>query len=408
VDVNEALKQGVTRTVMAGRTGRMRQALVIGQIALSIVLLTGAGLLIRSFAALNSVDLGFRPKGVLVMETSVPARPDQAARFFRELVAEISTTPGVVAAGATMGIPGHVESAGSYWIDHYPKVATISPFDAVFSVVTPGAFTALQVPINRGRDFNDGDRAGAPLTAIINEALAKKAFRGQDPVGRTIFSGFDSQKPMTIVGVVGNMVQWNVAAPSWPEIFMPYEQHTDGAGTALRVVVRSTALPEPLEDLLRRQVRALSTDVPVRFTTMEKSLYDDVGVPRFRTLLVACFACIALCLAMAGVYGVVAYSAGRRTNEIGLRMALGANTRAILWMIGRQGLALAGVGIALGVAASMATTHLLTSMLFRVNPNDPATWFGVILSLGIITVFACCIPASRAVRVNPLEALRQE
>jgi predicted permease len=364
--------------------------------------------LIRSFAALNSVDLGFRPKGVLVMETSVPARPDQAARFFRELVAEISTTPGVVAAGATMGIPGHVESAGSYWIDHYPKVATISPFDAVFSVVTPGAFTALQVPINRGRDFNDGDRAGAPLTAIINEALAKKAFRGQDPVGRTIFSGFDSQKPMTIVGVVGNMVQWNVAAPSGPEIFMPYEQHTDGAGTALRVVVRSTALPEPLEDLLRRQVRALSTDVPVRFTTMEKSLYDDVGVPRFRTLLVACFACIALCLAMAGVYGVVAYSAGRRTNEIGLRMALGAKSGAILWMIGRQGLALAGVGIAFGVAASMATTHLLTSMLFRVNPNDPATWCGVILSLGIITVFACCIPASRAVRINPLEALRQE
>jgi len=408
VELNEALKQGGARNLNSGRTGRMRQALVVCQIALCIVLTTGAGLLIRSFYALSNVDLGFRPERVLVMETSVPLESTKAALFFRELLADVSRLPGVVAAGATMGIPGHVESAGGYSVDHHAEVSTVNPFDAVYSVVTPGTFAVLEVPVKSGRDFNDGDRTDAPQTAVINEALAQAAFHGQDPIGRTIFAGFDSTKPMTIVGVVGNTRQWSIAKPPGPEIFMPYEQHSDGAGTALRVIVRSTGATEALEDALRQKVRERSVDVPVKFTTMEKSIYREVSAPKFRTSLIAGFAFIALCLAMAGVYGVMAYSVGQRTSEIGLRIALGAASGAILWMIVRQGLALVAAGVGVGLVASLATTRLVTSLLFEVSPDDPVTYTIVIVSLGIVSIAACSVPAWRAVRVDPLVALRRD
>lgn len=408
VELNEALKQGGARNVRSGRTGRTRQALVVCQIALSIVLTTGAGLLIRSFVALSKVDLGFRPERVLVMETSVPLESAKAASFFRDLLGEVSRMPGVVAAGASMGIPGHVESAGGYSVDHQSKVSTVNPVDAVFSVVTPGTFAVLEVPVRSGRDFNAGDSADAPQTAIVNEALAQAAFHGQNPIGRTIFAGFDSTKPMTIVGVVGNTRQWSIAKPPSPEIFMPYEQHAEGAGTALRVIVRSAAAPEALEDALRQKVRERSVDVPVKFMTMEESIYEEVSAPKFRTSLITGFAFIALCLAMAGVYGVMAYSVGQRTSEIGLRIALGAASGAILWMIVRQGFALVAAGVGLGLVASLAATRLLTSLLFEVSPNDPGTYASVIVALSLIALAACSIPAGRAVRVDPLVALRRD
>ncbi len=207
---------------------------------------------------------------------------------------------------------------------------------------------------------------------------------------------------------VGNMRQWIVTRPPAPEIFIPYDQHTDGAGTALRVIVRSAAAPEALENLLRQKVGRRSADVPVKFTTMEESLYQDVSTPRFRTLLISGFACIALCLAMAGVYGVMTFTVGQRAGEISLRMALGANTATMVWMVVRQGLALACIGVGLGAAASIATTRFLTTMLFEVKPNDPLTYLGVIVALGIITLLACYVPASRAAGVDPVVALRQE
>jgi putative ABC transport system permease protein len=410
MELNEALKQGGTRNVSSGRAGRIRQALVVCQVALCIVLLTGAGLLIRSLEALSNVELGFRPERVLVMETSVPMESLKAALFFRGLLAEISRMPGVLAAGASMGIPGHVESAGDYSVDHLPKVkvSADNPFDAVFSVVTPGTFAVLEVPIKRGRDFNQSDRPDSPQTAIINEALAQASFRSQDPIGHTIFAGFDSTKPMTIVGVVGNTRQWSITKPPSPEIFMPYEQHTDGAGTALRVIVRSATAPEALEGLLRQKVRERSVEVPVKFTTTEKSIYEEVSAPKFRTSLMAGFAFIAMCLAMAGVYGVMAYSVIQRTSEIGLRIALGANGSAILWMIVRRGLALVAAGIALGLGASLAATRLVSSLLFETSPNDPVTYVSVIAAIGLIALAACSAPAWRAVRVDPMVALRQE
>jgi predicted permease len=408
MELNEALKHGGTRNVSSGRAGGMRQVLVVCQVALCIVLLTGAGLLIRSLEALSNVELGFRPERVLVMETSVPVESTKAALFFRELLGEISRMPAVLAAGATMGIPGHVESSGGYSVGHLSKVSTVNPFDAVYSVVTPGTFAVLEVPIKRGRDFNDSDSADAPQTAIVNEALAQASFRGQDPIGRTIFAGFDSTKPMTIVGVVGNTRQWSITKRPGPEIFMPYEQHTDGAGTALRVIVRSAVAPEALEGQLRQKVLERSVEVPVKFTTIEKSIYEEVSAPKFRTSLMAGFAFIAMCLAMAGVYGVMAYSVIQRTSEIGLRIALGANGSAILWMIVRQGLALVAAGIGLGLGASLAATKMVRSLLFETSPNDPVTYGSVIAVLGLIALAACSVPALRAIKVDPMAALRQE
>ena len=411
-DLIEALKQGASRATAGGAARRMRGALAVGEVALAVVLLAGAGLLMRSFAALHDVALGFRPERVLIMETSVPASEDtesvrRAARFYKTLSAEIATVPGVSAVGAARSAPPHVQSWGGYFIDRLPTPGGASSSQAVYSVVTPGTFAALGIPIQRGRDFNAADLFEAPFTAIINEALARKAFPGQDPIGRTVYCGLDSDKAMTIVGVVGNVRQFGPAVAPWPEIYMPNEQHPHTA-TALNVLVRSGIEPNALMETLRRKVRALSPDVPVKFTTMEASLAENTAAPRFRTLLLAIFAGLAACLAMAGVYGVMAYVVGQRSSEIGLRMALGASSGDVLRLVLRQGLTLAAIGLVIGLAGAFAASRLLTSMLFEVKPNDPLTYAGVALLLGIVALAASYIPARRAARIDPLDALRQE
>jgi len=275
--------------------------------------------------------------------------------------------------------------------------------------VTPGTFTALGIPIESGRDFNEADQYEAPFTVIINRALARKTFPGRDPIGHTLNCGldFESMKPMKIIGVVGDVRQFGPATAPWPEIFMPNEQHPYPS-SSMNVVVRTTVESSELVDTLRRKVRALSPDVPVKFTTMEASLAENTAAPRFRTLLLAIFAGLAACLAMAGVYGVMAYVVGQRSSEIGLRMALGASSSDVLRLILRRGLALAGFGLILGLAGALAMSRLLTSILFEVKPNDPLTYIGVAVVLGAVALAASYIPARRAARIDPLDALRQE
>jgi putative ABC transport system permease protein len=413
VDLNEALKQGAARIGSGGRGGRMRAALVVIEVALSVILVAGAGLLIRSFHALANVDVGFRPEKVLVMETSVPSSnlesARRATRFYKTLLAGVAMLPGVAAAGATRTPPGHVASNGGYWIDHLPapEGLSVSAPQAVFSVVAPGTFAALGIPLRGGRDFQNGDTYDAPFVAIINQALARKSFPGQDPIGHAIFCGFDSLQPMKIVGVAGDIRQYGPAATPQPEIYMPYEQHPEPS-TALSVVVRTAAGPSAITEALRQKVRERSPDVPVRFTTMEASLAENVAAPRFRTLLLVIFAGLAICLAMAGIYGVMAYVVSQRSSEIGLRMALGASSGDILRLVLGQSLTLAGIGLALGFAGAIAAARLLTSMLFEVKPTDPLTYAVVALLLGIVALVASYIPARRAINVDPLLALRQE
>jgi predicted permease len=413
VDLNDALKQGAARSV-AGGAGRIRSGLVVAEIALSVVLLAGAGLLIKSFVALQNVALGFRPENLLVMSASVPASGSasvrQGLRFYRDLMIEAANIPGVSAVGATRIPPGRGGgSNGGYWLDHTPQAQelSVSSPQAVFSIVSPGAFAALGIPLKSGRDFNDHDTEDAPPEAIINEALARKSFPGQDPIGHTIVSGFDSLNQMRIVGVVGDIRQTSPATPPRPEIFMPYQQHP-GASMSMSVVARTTSDPSAFFETIRRKAREISPDVPVKFTTMELRLSQNLAAPRFRTLLLGIFAGLAICLAMAGVYGVMAYVVGQRANEIGLRMALGASPGNVMGVVLRQGLKLAAIGLVLGLAGAWAASNLLSKMLFEVKPGDPLTYAGVTVLLGAVALAASYFPARRATKVDPLTALRQD
>jgi predicted lysophospholipase L1 biosynthesis ABC-type transport system permease subunit len=296
-----------------------------------------------------------------------------------------------MAAGAERTPPGSISSWGGYWVDRLPiaEEAAVSAPQAVFSVVAPGTFAALGIPLKAGRDFHAGDTYEATFTAVINESLARKSFPGQDPIGRLIFCGLDSMKGMQIVGVVGDIRQ-------------------GGPATSMTLVVRTASAPGRSAETVRRKARQISPEVPVRFTTLEASLWENVAAPRFRTLLFGIFAALAVGLAMAGVYGVMAYVVGQRANEIGLRMALGASQRAVMGMVIRQGLALAGIGVALGLAGAAAATRLLAGLLFEVKPGDPATYAGVAGLLAVVALAASYVPARRATKVDPLAALRQE
>ncbi len=330
-------------------------------------------------------------------------------RFYNSLIADVRGIPGVSAASATRATPGGVYSDGGYWIDNLPAPSerTIRAPQAVFSVIGPGTFDTLGIPLKAGRDLSDADTNDAAYVAVINESLAKKSFPGQDPIGRSVFCGLDSMKPMKIVGIAGDVRQYGPASKPEPEIFMPYQQHP-GYATELNLIARTSADPLALSETLRRKIHDHSADVPVKFTTMEASLSQGMAAPRFRTLLLGILAGLAVCLAMAGVYGVMAYVVGQRLNEIGLRMALGASSGDVLRLVLGQAMTLAGIGLAIGLAGAVGATRLLSSLLFEVKATDPMTYFAVAALLAAVALAASYFPARRASHVDPAIALRQE
>jgi putative ABC transport system permease protein len=413
IDLNEALQQSGARNVSSRSTRRLLGALVVAEVALSVVLMAGAGLLLRSFDALLNAPMGFRADKILVMQSDVPAADEQGSRratqLYKSLLTQVAATPGVESVSATRDLPGVGTSDGIYWIDHLPPQEqwSLSGPEAALSVVAPGFFRTMGIPFLAGRDLGKGDTFDAPLVALINEALAKQAFPNEDPVGHQIYCGLDSLKPMTIVGVVGNVRQFGPSQRPWPEIFMPYEQHPLPS-TSLNLLIRTSAAPGALEESLQRELRAISPDVPSKFTTMESQLSDSIAAPRFRALLVAGFAALALVLAMAGIYGVMAYSVAARTREIGLRVALGAQTGRVMQLVLGQGMRLVGLGLALGFAGALVVTRLMTSLLFEVKSADPAAFLGTFVVLLCVAFIAIYFPARRATRVDPMVALRYD
>jgi predicted permease len=413
VDLNQALKQGGGRGGI-GSGGALRSVLVVAEIAISIVLLVGAGLLIRTFAALSSVPLGFNPERLMVVQANLAASTlEQSQRVlsvYDEVLRQVAAIPGVVAAAGNTGVPGGPpRSNGGYVLEGGPgfdKLGMSAP-QADFLVTTPGYFRALEIPMRSGRDFSARDSYDGEFVAVVNEALARRSFPGQDPIGRRIRCGLDSDKFMTIVGVVADTRASDPAQAAHAAIYMPHWQHPN-YGRAMSFVVRTQVDPMVLAESVRRKVREVNAEIPVKFTTMEARLAQTVASPRFRGILLGVFAGLAVLLAMAGVYGVMSYMVGQRTAEIGLRMALGARRTNIVRMVLKTGVRLAAWGLALGFAGALAATRLVTSMLYGVKATDLSTFAIMAAAVGLVAIAACGIPAWRATRVDPLEALRQD
>ena len=299
-------------------------------------------------------------------------RPAPAGNaFFTEVLSRLHGLPGVVAAGATSIPPGNLSRSGSgvHYVDRRPETPDSTREQrTLFNVVAPGTFAALGIPVRSGREFEAGDTADRPLVAIVNEALVRESFGAADPLGRTIFCPFDRDDGMTIVGVVGDTRQRNPGVPPAPECYMPFMQHAYN-GNTLHVVIRTEDDPTALAVAARRLAAEVSPEVPVSFSTLRETLAATVEEPAFRTLLFALFAGLALCLAVAGVYGVMADSVRRRSREMGLRIALGADRSTVLRLVLGRGLGLALVGLLAGLAAA-AAGRLLETVPFEVVPLD--------------------------------------
>jgi putative ABC transport system permease protein len=414
LDPQDALKQAGSRGLVGGSQPRLRSALVVAQIALSLVLAIGAGLLLRSFAALTSVQLGYRTEGILVMYAHTPAASLKeylaVGHSFEKLFSKLSAIPGVTSVAAAMGLPtGQYSSSGSYAVEgkqifapgqHLPQ--------AGFRLATPGYFATMGIPLSRGRDFSAGDLYDAPFVAIISEALARQSFPNEDPVGQRLQTGFDSSKKwMTIVGVVGDVRQNSPASPPEAQLYMPLQQHPYHANE-LQVVIRTPLDPGSLISTVRGVARAENPETAMKFTSMETMLAGSIAKPRYRMFLISAFAGLALVLAMVGVYGVMSYSISQRASEFGLRVALGATPQDVVALVLRGALRLAVIGIAIGLGLSLAASRVLTSMLFDLKPTDALTYSMVVLAVAPVILAAAAIPAWRAARLDAMVALRQE
>jgi len=414
VRIAEGLRQGGKGSSVGARAGWARNAFVVSEIALAVVLVVAAGLLGRSLVALAQVDMGFAPERVLVLRTAVPvARAEDAPRataFYRDVLRDVRVVPGVDAASAVLSVPTSVRSNGGYWIEGGPgpEQTGVRAPQAVLNVVTPHYFRTMRIPMKQGRDFDDRDGGQAPFVAIVSEALARESFPGQDPIGRRIQCGLDSLAFMTIVGVVGDVRTYGPARPAQAEIYMPFEQHPRPS-TVLTIMARTASSdPLALTETLRRVIQSRDPEVPVRASTMEGTLQTASATPRFRTFLLVVFAAVALVLAVAGVYGVMAYTVSQRVPEIGVRVALGASPADILTMVIGQGARLAGVGLAVGVVLALAASRLLQGLLFGVTARDPAILGTVVAVVAVAALGACYVPGRRALRVEPVTALRAE
>ncbi|HVX65000.1 MAG TPA: ABC transporter permease [Bryobacteraceae bacterium] len=413
-DLDANLRQNGTRGSVGRVSGRVRAALVIAEVALSLVLLSAAGLLLRSFVALTRVDLGFSTNRLLLTRTSIPVDREEderrATEFHRDLIERIAAQPGVRRAAGVRTTPfSENRSDGGYWIEGGRTYRPGEQPNAQMQVVTPGYFDILGVPILRGRDFNRGDAWGRPQVAMINERLAREAFGRDNPLGRRIRCGLSMQslEGMEIVGVVKDARQIAPGQPAAPEIYMPYLQHPLPASN-LTLVVETRLEPHALAATIRRTARSLNPDVPVRFSTMDEVVRDALAYPRFRAVLIGCFALLAAALASLGIYSVISYLVGQRTGEIGLRLALGARPADVFRFVIGGSLRLVACGLALGLAGTLALSRVLETLLFGVEPQDPLTLASVLAALGLAALAGSSIPALRAARLDPLAALRQE
>ncbi|PYS88725.1 MAG: hypothetical protein DMF64_19830 [Acidobacteria bacterium] len=416
LDVNEALKESGRGTGGGWRRNRVRSLLVVTEIALSLVLLVGAGLLAKSFVRLRATNPGFNPDHVLTLSVALPEAKYETqaerARFFQQLLARTADMPGVAASAAVLPLPFSGDDAhANFEIEGQQSEGAGESPSALSYIISPDYLRALSIPLVKGRAFNERDTTEAPRVVLISETLARRFFVGEDPIGRhLILSSFaDLDKPATceIVGVVGDVKHAGLDAEAEAAYYLPYQQATL---PFMSLVIRGTnGNPTALVAGARASVAQLDQDLPLTdVKPMNEWLAASVAPRRFNMLLLGGFALLALCLATVGIYGVMAYAVAQRTHEIGIRLALGAQVSDVLRLVIRQGMTLTLVGVGTGLAGAHALTRVLSSLLFGVTATDPFVFACVALLLTLVALVACYLPARRATKVDPMIALRHE
>jgi predicted permease len=408
-DVQGVLRDEGRGTAGGRRRNLLRSLLVVGQVALSLVLLIGAGLLIRSFLTLSSVNVGFNPRGLLVMNIALPpsryATGAQVTGFFDRLVKQVAGMPGVRLTAVSAGLPLRPARYSPVLPQGYPEVPL--GHRPIFSihVISSSYFETMGIPLLRGRSFSDGDQEEAPLAGIVNDAFAARYWPNESALGKRLLIGTMKQ-PTTVVGVVGNVKNIRLAVESVPEVYCPLAQRP---ATSMNLVVRSQGDPRSVAPGVRAAILAIDKDQPVtNVRTMEQHLSDTITPDRLTTELLVVFSIMALVVATVGLYGLISYSVAQRTQEMGIRLALGAMPGDIRRLVMRQGFLLAILGIALGLVGSLFLTALLKSLLYEVSAVDIWTYTACGLLFVIVSLIASYVPARRAARCDPSEALHYE
>jgi putative ABC transport system permease protein len=411
VDLNDTLKEGGRGN--SGVRSRARSLLVVSEIAMSLVLLVGAGLMIQSFLRLRQVNIGLNPKNVLTATLSLPrakyTENDQRTAFFKQLLERVRNLPGVESASATRTLP----LGGSNWgrgltVEGHPVMSTGQTPTVQHTVVEPGYFRTMGITLLAGRDFTDADTKDAPDVTIIEERLARQYWPNESPLGKRVRFGppEDNEPWHTIVGVVSTVRDQSVQEETRPSVYLP---HQKVPVPSMSLVARTSVNPHEFIGAVRREVAQLDPDLPVsKVATMEEVVAESIWQPRLYAMLFAVFAGGALLLALIGIYGVMAFLVQTRTHEIGVRMALGASARDVFKLIVGRGMKLTAVGVVIGIAGAIALTRLIHSLLFNTSATDPLTFILISLLLSLAAFFACYIPARRAAKVDPLVALRYE
>lgn len=421
-NVSEALKEGERGSSEGLGRNRLRSLLVSSEFAFAVILLAGAGLMIRTFIAVQNIDPGFDPHNVLTMMVRILGTEETAAGrtgpFYQQVLQKVSAIPGVQSASAI----NHLPLAGDQWgfsfhVDgrpiERPGEAPVATFRAVF----PGYFNTMRIPVLQGRDFSEADNTSVPDVVVINDYIARRYWPGEDPIGKRITFDDPQKNPswVTVIGVVKNTVRSNWVNPAEEELFVPYLQsksylqNPSGPFAYITLVVRTTGDPASLASTVQAAIHSVDRNVPIaEVQTMEQVVTEATGESRFYLTLLGTFACVALILAGVGIYGVMSYSVSRRIHEMGIRMALGAQREDVLKLVVWHGVVLAIAGIAVGLAGALALTRLMSGLLYGTKPADPATFAAAVAVLGLVAIVSSYIPARRASKVDPMVALRYE
>jgi predicted permease len=407
-----SLKEGGRSSTEGSRSARLRRALVVSEIALALMLLVGAGLMVRSFVRLQEVDPGFQPERVLAVDVALPGvkykEDERVVGFFDQFLGRVKAQPGVESVGAISTLP--MSGSGdiiSFEIEGRPEPVVSGSVDAEYRIVTPDYFRTMSIPLAKGDGFTERETKDAPNAMLVNETFARRFFPNEAAIGKRINLG-DSDQPTwrTIVGIVRDVRLQNLDVDPYPQMYAALAQ---SPRRAMTMVVRTTSDPMHVIPFVRHELTTLDKDQPLyNVRTMQQVMSESTARRRFNMLLIAIFACLGLVLASVGIYGVISYSVTQRTHEIGIRMALGAEARDILKMIVRQGMGMVVLGVGIGLGGAFGLTRVMSSLLFGVSPTDLLTFACVSLILATVALLACYIPARRATRVDPMIALRFE